>query len=206
MNPVVQTVIPFILLYKYWALFGITFITALVLPIPPGTLIMASSAFAYQGYFNFGFIVAVAIAGNILGDNVGYFIARSYGKTILSKIGFAKVLESKRYRGIERAVKRRPGLIIFLSRFEVFTNLAVNIISGLSKVPYRKYLLYEAIGEIFQVTLYSTIGYLFANTWQSVNSLVGKVLFALLVVTALVFLLFLRKSKKHTIEEDVMLK
>lgn len=205
MDSVIQTALPFILLYKYWALFGITFFTALVLPIPPGTLIMASSAFAYQGYFNFGAVLAVAIAGNILGDNVGYFIARRYGVAAFSAVGLGNMLRSQRYQSIERAMKKRPGLIIFLSRFEVFTNLAVNLIAGMTRVPYRKYLLYEAIGEICQVTLYSTIGYVFANSWQSVNSLVGKILFALLIVGVLIAFLFWKKGRKNSIEEDIIL-
>ena len=205
MDTILQTTLPYILLYKYWALFGITFFTALVLPIPPGTLIMALSAFAYEGYFNFGYILIAAIAGNILGDNVGYYIARRYGASILSRIGFGKVLTSPRYKMIERAIKKRPGLIIFLSRFEVFTNLAVNIIAGMSKVRYRKYLLYESLGEICQVTLYSTIGYVFANRWQSVNSLVGKIMFALVILTILILFLFWKKGRKQTLEQDVLL-
>ena len=190
MDTLVQTTLPYILLYKYWALFGITFFTALALPIPPGTLIMALSAFAYQGYFNFGYILFAAIAGNILGDNAGYWIARQYGISIFKKVGLSKALESVQYRRIQAAVRKRPGVIIFLSRFEVVTNLSVNLIAGLGKVRYRTYLLYESIGEIAQVTLYSTIGYIFANSWHQVGTLVGKILFAVIAVTIIILFLF----------------
>lgn len=205
MNTIVQTTLPFILLYKYWALFGITFFTALALPIPPGTLIMASAAFAYNGYFNFGWVLVVAILGNILGDNAGYWIAREYGISIFKKIGLSRVLDSRRYRRIQAVIRKRPGLIIFISRFEVVTNLSVNLIAGLGRVPYRTYLLYEVIGEILQVTLYSTIGYVFANSWHQVSTIIGKVLFAIVAVGILVAFLFWRKGRKHTGEEDALL-
>ncbi len=201
MDAIVQTIIPFVLMYKYWALFLITFLTAMALPIPPGTLIMVSSAFAYKGYFVFGFVLMAAIAGNILGDTASYWIARHYGARILNKIGFGKLMHSRRYKIVERAIRKRPGLIIFVSRFEVVTNLSVNLISGLSRLPYGKYLLYSGIGEIFQVTLYSTIGYVFANSWSQVNSLIGKILFLVAVVAVLIVALFWKKIKANMAED-----
>jgi len=187
---VIEFILPFVLLYKYWALFGITFVAALVLPVPPGTLIMATSAFAYQGYFDFKLVLLSAIAGNILGDNVGYWLARKYGVTVLSRIGFKKILASDKFKQVERLVRRRPGFILFISRFEVFTNLSVNIIAGLSRVPYRKYVWYVAIGEICQVTLYGSIGYFFGSNWERIGAAIGHTFLVIIVVLIAIVMLF----------------
>ncbi len=194
MNSVIQAILPFLLLYKYWALFGITFIAAFFLPIPPGTLIMASAAFAYQGYFNIWLVLVVATLGNIAGDNTGYWLARYYGRPILNKIGFRKVLASDRYKRIEARIVRRPGFIIFISRFEVFTNLAVNLIAGLGKVRYRTFLFYEILGEVFQVGVYGTIGYIFGSNWQALSSIIGRTLLILILLCVGVFII-VRKQR-----------
>lgn len=193
----ISFILPLVLAYKYWALFGITFIAALILPVPPGTLIMASSAFAYQGYFSFPLVLLSAILGNILGDNLGYWLARKYGVAVLSRIGFKKVLMSKKFGEVEKLVRRRPGFILFISRFEVFTNLSVNIIAGLSKVPYRKYAFFVAIGEICQVALYGSIGYFFGSNWERIGAAIGHTFLIIIVVAIALLMIFWKQITRR---------
>lgn len=196
MNALIHAVLPFILTYKYGALFLVTFIAALILPIPPGALIMGAAAFSAQGYLHFGLVLLFSILGNIAGDNVGYFLARKYGYQTLQKIGFKKILNSQQYKTIERQMQRRPGFIIFISRFEVFANLSVNIIAGMAKVPYRKYLMHEIPGEILQVGLYASLGYFFGNNWERINAKVGVYTLILAIMTIAAILIFWKKIKK----------
>lgn len=201
MTHFIELLLPFLLLYKYWAIFTITFFAALILPIPPGTLLMASSAFASQGYLSFPLVVISGTLGNIAGDNLGYWLAWNYGKKVLRKIGFGKILEHKKYANFEKRIRKNPGALIFFSRFEVFSNLAVNLIAGLGKVPYRKYFFYETIGEIFQVTLYCYIGYLVGDNWEQISALIGRFLL-LIVLVALIIVLIFRKRIWHSITKD----
>ena len=193
MNFVTQIILPYLLLYKYWAIFGITLVAALAFPIPPGTLLMAASAFAAQGYFSFAGIIAAGSLGNIAGDNIGYWIARVYGKRLLNKIGFKKTIDSQKSKNIEARILKKPNLLIFFSRFEVFSNLAVNLICGLSGLSYKKYLLYESIGEIAQVTIYCSIGYIVGDNWQVVSGLITNFLIFIILIAALVCVIFWKK-------------
>ena len=196
MNFVVQIILPYLLLYKYWAIFTITLVAALAFPIPPGTLLMASAAFASQGYFSFTWVVVVGSLGNIVGDNIGYFLARAYGKKVLYRIGFGKTMDSQKYKNIEARVRRRPELLIFLSRFEVFSNLAVNLICGLSELDYKKYIVYESIGEIAQVFIYCSIGYIVGDNWMTISGLVTKFLILIILIAALIITIFWKKIWK----------
>lgn len=197
MNAIVQFILPYLLVYKYGAIFVITLVAALAFPIPPGTLLMASAAFAAEGYFSFFWVVAIGTLGNIAGDNIGYWLARAYGNQVLCKIGFRKVIESEKYKNIERRIQKRPGFLIFISRFEVFSNLAVNIICGLGQVPYKKYIVFEVIGEFLQVLLYCTIGYLVGDNWQTISGLISRFLLLILLVAALVVAIFWKRIVKH---------
>lgn len=198
MNFVVHIILPYLLLYKYVGIFLITFFAALALPIPPGTLLMASAAFAGQGYFSFFWVVFWGSAGNIAGDNLGYWLARVYGKRVLYGIGFRKIIDSEKYKRIEESVKRRSGVFIFFSRFEVFSNLAVNIIAGLGKIPYPKYLSYEIIGEVLQVLIYCSIGYIVGDNWQAISTIISHFLLLIILIAALVVALFWKKIFRRT--------
>jgi membrane protein DedA with SNARE-associated domain len=194
MDYLLQTIIPYLLFYKYTTIFVIAFGAALIVPIPSGSILMAASAFASVGYFNIYWVIVLSIIGNILGDNIGYWIARKYGREVLSKIGFRRVLESKSFKMIEDKFNKHPGFIIFASRFEVLSTLSVNLLSGISKTPYKKYLLYELFGSIAQVCMYSLLGYFFADSWESVNTIVGKVSLIVVLILVLVIISFTHKT------------
>ena len=190
MNFIVQIILPYLLLYKYWAIFTITLVAALAFPIPPGTLLMASAAFASQGYFSFSLVVFFGALGNIVGDNIGYFLARAYGKKVLYRIGFRKVLDSQKYKNIEERIRRKPNFLIFISRFEVFSNLAVNIICGLSGLSYKKYIVFEVLGEICQVFIYCAIGYIVGDNWVTISGIITKFLILIILVVVLFVVVF----------------
>ena len=126
-----STTLSYLLLYKYVALFAITYLAAFLFPIPASISLLASGAFASQGYLNLFVVLLVALAGNILGDLTGFVLARLYGKRLLSKIGFRKMIESKQFTGLERFLNENSGPTIFITRFVGELGPLVNILSGL---------------------------------------------------------------------------
>ncbi|MDE2030942.1 MAG: DedA family protein [Patescibacteria group bacterium] len=185
MNFLVQAILPYILIYKYLALFIITFIAALAIPIPSGTLLIASAAFSSQGYFSITKVLIVVILANILGDNTSYWLARFYGRKVLSRIGFInRILISKNFALIERGIVKHPGALVLVSRFEVVSTLTINFICGFGKTVYKKYLTFEILGTIASVMFYGMLGYIFGDSWQAINSLIGN--FSLLIFLLIV--------------------
>jgi membrane-associated protein len=207
MDFLAQTILPYVLLYKYWALFIITFLSSLAIPIPAGTLLVASAAFASQGYFNIITILVVVIVANIIGDNISYWLARLYGKKIFDHFAFTRrIITSENFTLIEKGVRQRPGLIIFISRFEALATLSVNAICGMSGVSWRRFMLYEIIGAIADGLLYGMIGYIFGDSWQAVNKLIGNfsiIIFIILIGSVIIFWKRIAKniSTEHFIEQ-----
>lgn len=194
MNYIIQNIIPYLILYKYLTIFIIAFAAAFIVPVPSGSILIAASAFASIGYFNLFWVITISILGNIIGDNLGYFVARKYGKEVLSHVGFRRIFESKNYINIESKFSQHSGAIIFISRFEVLSTLSVNLLSGISRIPYRKFFWHEMSGSIAQVCTYSLIGYFFTDSWQSVNSTIGVVSFVAVLALVILFVTFGKKK------------
>lgn len=202
MDILTQAILPFILLYKYWALFTLTFLASLAIPIPAGTILIASAAFASQGYFNIVTIFIIVIIANIAGDNVSYWLARQYGKKVFSHIKFTKkILESKNFELIEKVINIRPGFIVFISRFEVLSTLTINIICGLGKVTYKKFMIFEVIGSFVNVIFFILIGYFFGDSWQTINKLIGNFGIFLILFIFLILSIFWKKIIKNLKKE-----
>ena len=197
MDIFLQNAIPYLLAYKYLALFVISFIAAFVVPIPSGSILMAAAAFASEGYFKLSWVIVISVIGNLLGDNIGYWTARFYGEDIFSRIGFRKILNSKTFKKIEQKFRNKPGFIVLASRFEVVSTLSVNLLSGVGRVPYNKYLTFESIGTVLQVCFYGTIGYIFGYNWQSANSIIGKIFTIIALILILILIAFWSKVIKY---------
>ncbi len=205
MDAFAQTILPYILLYKYWALFIVTFLSSLAIPIPAGTLLVASSAFASQGYFNIIIVLVVVIVANIIGDNICFWISRLYGRRIFERFSFTrKVLDSKNFRLIEAKIKQRPGFVIFISRFEAIATLSVNIVCGLSGVSYQRYMVFEAIGAVGDALLYGMVGYIFGDSWEAVNNLIGNFSIIVFVVLIGCVILFWKRIMKNLSTEHLL--
>ena len=197
MDFITQNIINYILIYKYTALFLIFFLAAFILPVPSGNILVATIAFAVEGHFNIASVVLISIIANFLGDNCGYWIARLYGEKIFSFIGFRQILKSKTFNKIEEKFRRRPGFIILISRFDAISTSVINILAGLGKVSYRKFLIHESIGTLLQVSFYSLVGYLFGYNWQMVSTTMGKVYFVCVLVCIILIVSFWGKIVRY---------
>ena len=114
MELILSTFLTFLLLYKYIGLFVISFLAALLLPLPSSSILAAAGAFAAQGYFSISYVLIVAFLGNILGDAAGYFLAQKMGTAALQRIGFRKILSSSLSNKLVLYMKKFSYSLIFL--------------------------------------------------------------------------------------------
>ena len=192
----VGSLLSFVLIYKYLAIFVITYLGALAFPLPSGTVVMASTAFATQGYLSVPLVFLTALAGNVAGDNSGYWLTRRYGVRFLHFIGLRKVVTSKNYGRLYDEVDRHPILIIYLSRFMTGIAPAVNVISGTTRLPFKKYITFEFLGECTEVSFFCTAGYFFGANWNYINQFSAESWILLLSGAILTYLTWKFIAKK----------
>src|SRR6185369_966119 len=74
--------------YGYAVVFGGVFLENTGLPVPGETALLAGAALAHFGQLSLLRVIATAIAGAILGDNLGFFIGRRGGRQIAERHGW----------------------------------------------------------------------------------------------------------------------
>ena len=84
------SLLSFLLLYKYLALFLCVFSVAVIIPLPINALLLATGAFANFGYFNLAASIAVALSANVLGDMIDFILARRFGPRVFEKFKIQK--------------------------------------------------------------------------------------------------------------------
>lgn len=197
MGVLLQSLLTYVLVYKYAAIFLITGIAAVGFPIPAVTILVASAFFATEGYLNFAWVLVAGAMGNIAGDNVGYWLARRYGEPLLIKIGLRRVLQSQILKKLEGKVTSHPITTVFLSRFVGGLTPVVNTLAGLGKMRYLKFFVLDVAGETVDVALVCAGGFLFGSNWQSVGDVVGKFVIIIAIAVILGVTLFGRRRVKR---------
>ena len=195
-----DSLLAFILLYKYLGLFLIAFVAALLLPLPSSTALAAAGAFASQGYLDFTTVILVALAGNIGGDVTGYLLARRFGIPVLSRIGFRRLFATPQYASLARYIADFAPSLVFFTRFMTTVGPTVNILSGVTKVPKKTFFLYDALGETSYVLLYGGAGYALGTQWENNLAFLAEagLVFALLGVVMILIRSGLSRRNSRT--------
>lgn len=189
-------ILSYILLYKYFALFLITFFASLTNLTPASPSLIASGSFVLTGVLNYWQVIVFGFLGTVLGDITAYFLSYYYSKEILMKIGFKKILKSKSFSKAERLFEKNSGKTIFLSRF-LLTSFGpiINLVAGLSKISFKKFIIYDLLGELIYVFLLTGVGYLFADNWKYISNLLSYASNILIVLSILVITLYFNRKK-----------
>ncbi|MDB5238121.1 MAG: integral rane protein [Candidatus Kaiserbacteria bacterium] len=188
-----------ILLYKYVALFLISYVAALALPVPASTTVVAAGAFASAGYLNFPLVLLTALAANVAGDLTGFFAARRWGIRALSSLGLGFLVHTSGFSTLKRYLQNFPRLIIFSTRFVTEAGPAVNVFSGVTDLNTKLFVTYDILGEGAYVILYSGAGYILGSAWQDHIGVLtrGVFLIEMVGITFIVLRMFLRAYRTH---------
>jgi len=128
----------------------------------------------------------------------GYIISLRYGREIFIHIGLGQVFLSSKFTIIENLFMQHSATTIFSSRFlATAMGPAVNILSGVTKIHYKKFLLYDILGECCYVLSYGGLGYIFGDQWEAISQISGDMTSIIVLIVILVVLLIISLRRKH---------
>lgn len=129
-----------------------------VIPIFPGeTTLNAASTLAAQGELDLGLVILAGALGAIVGDSALYWIARGSARRVEPQLEKAKQNE-KVAAALEFMGSSAP-LLIVLGRYVPGLRFVVNATMGLSRYPYRRFLLWSSIGGALWATYTCLLAY-----------------------------------------------
>jgi undecaprenyl-diphosphatase len=134
--------------------------------IPGESLMLAAGFFAQQGVLELDAVVLVAISGAILGDNLGYQMGSRLGREWLLHHGSRFGLKPRRLEKAEAFFARHGSKAVFLGRFIGFARALVPFLAGASRMSYRRFMLYNAVGAMLWGLGFALLGYSLGASWN----------------------------------------
>ena len=165
MPPLASTT-SFIDAHSHWALlllFVLLTLESFGLPLPGETALIACGVLASQGALSIGWVLPVAIAAAVIGDNLGYWTARAGGRRLLYRTRLTHRYAERYLPRGERFFARHGGKAVFLGRFVAVLRVTAAWTAGLSRMHWWRFFFWNAAGGIAWASAVGLTSYFLGN-------------------------------------------
>jgi membrane protein DedA with SNARE-associated domain len=175
--------------YGYLAVFTLVGIESLGIPLPGETLLITAGIYAgATHHLTVEGIIAVAAAGAIIGDNIGYALGNKGGLPLLRRYGHYIRVDERRIKLGRYLFARYGGRVVFFGRFISVLRTYAAFLAGASSMEWRRFFAFNAAGGIVWSTVYGLAAYYGGSAFKSLSTPldIGLLAAALLLVVTLV--------------------
>ncbi len=152
-------------IYKYPLIFVLTIIEG---PI----IMMLSGVMLKLNVVSFWPVYLTLIFGDLFGDTFWYFIGYHFGYPTINRFGKYFGLTRNKLEKTKQLFTKHPKKILFISKLTLGLgfNLAILMAAGMSKIPFKKYIMINLSGQLIWTALLLYIGYGFGNLYEKINN------------------------------------
>jgi membrane protein DedA with SNARE-associated domain len=141
-------------------LFLVVMIESFGVPLPGETVLIAFGVLASAGHYSIVSVIAVAAAGAIIGDNLGYWvIGRWGGRALFRRWRWLNAYAERILPRAERLIERHGAKVVFFGRFITVLRYSAAWIAGLGRMDWWKFLFWNAVGGIVWATIVGLVSY-----------------------------------------------
>jgi membrane protein DedA with SNARE-associated domain len=154
--------------YGIWLVAVATFSSCLALPIPASILMIVAGGFVASGDLSLVATAGAALAGAVIGDQVGYLGGRWGGAHFNSRLGSRAAPIAK----ASALLATRGGIAVFLSRWLVSAlGPYVNLAAGAAGLGWLHFTVWGVLGEVVWVAVYIGAGFAFSGNLAAASGM-----------------------------------
>lgn len=163
--------------------------------LPGDSLLFAAGAIASLGSLNVGVVAVLLAVAAMLGDTVNYWIGHYFGQKIVDNPKI-KFINQEHIDKTEQFYKKYGGKTIILARFVPIVRTFAPFVAGVGTMEYRKFILFNVIGGVLWVTLFTIAGFFFGNI-PFVQDNFHYVIFVIIILSLVPMVYEYIQNKRH---------
>jgi membrane protein DedA with SNARE-associated domain len=178
--------------WRYPAIFAVVILGNIGLPVPEETVLALGGFLAQRGELHLPTVIAVGVLAAIVGDNIGYWLGRRYGRKALERYGRHIWIGPDRLEKVSALIARYGGFAVFAARFVVGARFLAGPVAGVMGMPPRTFIVANTLGALVYVPYAVGLGYAVSyGAGHIIERFVGGAERVIVVAIALVALAFI---------------
>jgi membrane-associated protein len=193
-----HTVRHFLLSWGYWAVIAGLLGENAGLPVPGETTLMFASFLANKTpHLKIYWVIVVGIAASITGDNIGFFLGRKFGSTLIRWVRKITHSDEQDVAAAKDLIRHHGGRTVFFARFIFGLRTIAGPLAGSLEMEWRRFVIFNALGAVAWVTSISLTGFAFANAFATLLDYFDKAAWALSVALFVMGYVIWRRYKSE---------
>lgn len=165
--------------------------------LPAEATVLLAAFLAEEGVFSLESIAAATVAGAFLGDQIGYVLGRTNRLHIGRRSRRASALRVQYQGAVTDLFRRHSATAVTIGRFISFVRTLMPWFAGVSRIPYRRFVLYDLLGVLGWSAASVSLGFLVGESWHLVAGWFGTVSAAILVLLLIGVWLLVRRVRRQ---------
>ncbi|KAB1074607.1 DedA family protein [Methylobacterium planeticum] len=165
-----------------WIVALIVGLESMGVPLPGETILVTAAVYAgATGELSLSGVIAAAVAGAVVGDSIAFWIGRSVGPRLLIRYGPRLGLTPQKIKLGQYLFLRYGGMVVFFGRFVAVLRVLAALLAGANRMPWPKFLLFNAAGGLTWATAFGCAAYLLGARIHAVTGPAGLVVLVVAV-------------------------
>ena len=153
-------------------------------PLPEEMVLIVAGFLAWSGQLRLDLVLAVGIVSAVLGDNIGYWVGRRFGRGALERHAHWILGHPERLETMQAFVVRRGALAVFVARFVPGLRFTAGPLAGALGLGVWPFLAGNVLGAAVYVPIMVgggwALGYGFGDYVEPLSRIVGNLEHAML--------------------------
>lgn len=171
------------------------------IPVPGETALIAAAVLAREGHYSLFWVIVVAAAAAIIGDNIGYWLGRVGGRRLIYRWSIVRRHAEKVLPPAERFFEKHGPKTVFFGRFIALLRVTSAWLAGISRMSWWKFLLWNAAGGIVWAAGVALLAYEAGRAVADAVERYGLYAVVVLLVVAVVAFFVMRRFRARLLEE-----
>ncbi|HEX8715285.1 MAG TPA: DedA family protein [Solirubrobacteraceae bacterium] len=133
-------------------------------PIPGETALITAAVLASRGKLQIEWVIALAVAGAIIGDNIGYVIGRKGGRWLLERPGRFHRQRLEVLRTGEPFFERHGPKAVYFGRFVLGLRVWASWLAGATRMHWRSFVVWNALGGVSWAAAIGLLAYFLGSS------------------------------------------
>jgi membrane protein DedA with SNARE-associated domain/rhodanese-related sulfurtransferase len=188
-----SSVLGLLVRHAYLLLFGWVFIEQAGIPVPSVPVMLAAGTMSAAHKLSLWYAIPLAVLASVIADSGWYYLGRRHGTKVLNLLCRFSFEAATCVEKTQGTVGRRGAITLLFAKWVPGLSTMAPPIAGQAKVPYWRFLVYDAVGSLIWAGAWLLSGRFFGDVAKRSNEFFGLLghfaagLVALMVIAVIIF-------------------